>query len=163
MFTSIGYLLLFILGITALVFGLVFLGIGFYNLAKKDKSKKAILKHLLFGIILLSTTLFTYTFFSSSSNSISAEYVGIYNNILDSNSTLQLRANGTFAASNEILKPNTGKWQVYEKDEQRTIDLLDARNFRIVQFKVNRVNGKIRFQSVNTGNQTARQIEFVRL
>lgn len=161
MFTSIGYLLVFILGISTLVFGLVFLGIGFYNMNKKEVKKSSKIKYVLFGAILLFCTILIYAFFSSSKNDVSVELSGKYVNIQDSNSSLQLLENGTFVATPNTFKTSNGKWQVYENDDQRTIDLLDNRNFRVIQFKVNTVKGKLHFQSINKGNVSEKQYEFV--
>lgn len=161
MFTSIGYLLLFLLGISTLVFGLVFLGIGFYNMNKKEVKKSSKIKYVLIGTLMLFSTILIYAFFSSNKTDVSGEYVGKYMNIQDSTSTLQLLENGTFETTKETFKTPRGKWQVYENDDNRTIDLLDAKNFRIVQFKVNEVKGKIHFQSINKGKVTEKQYEFV--
>lgn len=161
MFTSIGYLLLFLLGISTLIFGLVFLGIGFYNMNKKEVKKSSKIKYVLLGSVMLFSTILIYAFFSSNKTDVSDEYVGKYVNIQDSTSTLQLLENGTFETTKGTFKTPRGKWQVYENDDNRTIDLLDSKNFRVIQFKVNTVKGKIHFQSINKGKASEKQYEFV--
>ncbi len=157
------YLFFTIVGIGALMTGLIAFGYAIYGMSVSGFDKSV--RNFCFGIGVIGfiIAIGSYYFINHQAEPENDHLLGTYQNINNKNQAIKLKKDGTFDASSELFIKTKGKWELIDDDEFYKIQILSEDDRLLYTLDIIQSQNQMILKTDNQFTNVENQLELKKL